>query len=146
MSRHFELTLTMLVYSIYSTTSISDFPGNKLTSDDLGRVLVEVLDVSAQWYNLGLQLNVRTGTLNKIRTQFPDPNDQLREMLKVWLNTSDNPTWKTLIDGLRSRIVGARQLAGDLETKYCPVDEMEVGGDTSVSTCSKSSQAGKEML
>ena len=139
MSQHFELTLTMLVYSIYSTTSIPDFPGNKLTSDDLGCVLGEVLDVSAQWYNLGLQLNVRTGTLDKIRTQFSDPNDQLREMLKVWLKTSDNPTWKTLIDGLRSRIVGASQLAGDLETKYCPLDEMEVGGDTSVSTCSKSS-------
>ena len=102
--------------------------------------------MSAKWYNLGLQLNVRTGTLDKIKTEFPDPNDQLREMLKVWLNSSDNPTWKTLIDGLRSRIVGASQLAGDLETKYCPLDGMEVGGDTSVSNFSKSSQAGKEIL
>ena len=102
--------------------------------------------MSAKWYNLGLQLNVRTGTLEKIRTQFPDPNDQLREMLMVWLNTSNNPTWKTLIDGLRSRIVGASQLAGDLETKCCPLDEMEVGGDTSVSNFSKSSQAGKKIL
>ena len=95
------------------TSSISDFLGNKLTSDDLGDVLEAVLDASAQWYNLGLQLKVRTGTLDRIRTQFPDPNDQLREMLKAWLNTSDDPTWKTLTDSLRSRSVGASQLAGD---------------------------------
>ena len=96
-------------------------------------MLEGVLDASAQWYNLGLQLKVRTGTLDSIRTQFPDPKDQLREMLKVWLNTSDNPTWKILTDSLRSRSVGASQLAGDLETKYCPLDGMEVGGDTSAS-------------
>ena len=107
------------------TSSISDFLGNKLTSDDLGDVLEAVLDASAQWYNLGLQLKVRTGTLDRIRTQFPDPNDQLREMLKAWLNTSDDPTWKTLTDSLRSRSVGASQLAGDLETKCCPVNDKD---------------------
>ena len=96
-------------------------------------MLEGVLDASARWYNLGLQLKVRTGTLDSIRTQFPDPKDQLREMLKVWLNTSDNPTWKILTDSLRSQSVGASQLAGDLETKYCPLDGMEVGGDTSAS-------------
>ena len=96
-------------------------------------MLEAVLDASAQWYNLGLQLKVRTGTLDRIRTQFPDSKDQLREMLKAWLNTSDNPTWKTLTDSLRSRSVGASQLAGDLETKCCPVNEIEVGRDTSAS-------------
>ena len=108
-------------------------PGNKLTSDDLGRVLEEVLDVSAQWYNLGLQLNVKTGTLDRIRSQFPDPNDQLREMLKAWLKTGNNPTWKTLTDALRSRSVGASQLAGDLKAKYCQVKGTKVDRGTSAS-------------
>ena len=76
--------------------------GNKLTSDDLGCVLEEVLDVSAQWYPLGLQLKVRTGTLDRIQTQFPTSRDQLLEMLKTWLITSDNTSWKTLIDALPS--------------------------------------------
>ena len=65
--------------------------------DDLGCVVEEVLDVSAQWYHLGLQLKVRSGTLDRIRTQFPDTRDQLLEMLKVWLTTSGNTSWKTLI-------------------------------------------------
>ena len=90
--------------------------------DDLGQVMEEVLDVSAQWYHLGLQLKLKTGTLDRIRTQFHDPRDQLLEILKVWLTTSDNTSWKTLTDALRSRSVGASQLAGVLETKYCLVE------------------------
>ena len=90
--------------------------------NDLGQLLEEVLDVSAHWYHLGLQLKVRIGTLDRIRTQFHDPRDQLLEMLKTWLMTSDNISWKTLTDALRSRTVGASQLAGVLETKYCQLE------------------------
>ena len=106
--------------------------GNKLTLDDLGQVMEEVLDVSAQWYRLGLQLKLKTGTLDGIRTQFHDPRDQLLEMLKTWLMTSDNTSWKTLTDALRSRSVGASQLASVLETKYCLVEgtEPDIGAST----------------
>ena len=125
----------MLWRIIYNLSQLLFFnlPGNKLTSDDLGCVLEEVLDASAQWYNLGLQLKVRTGTLDSIRKQFPDPNDQLREMLKDWLKTGGNPTWKTLTVALRSRSVGASQLAGDLKTKYCKVEGTKVDRGTSAS-------------
>ena len=99
--------------------------------DDLGQVMEDVLDVSAQWYHLGLQLKVRTGTLDRIRTQFHDPRDQLLKMLKIWLITSDNTSWMTLTDALRSRTVGASQLAGVLETKYCQVEGTEVERSTS---------------
>ena len=84
------------------------------------------MDVSAQWYPLGLQLKVKTGTLDSIRTQFQNPRDQLLEMLKTWLNTSDNASWTTLTDALRSRSVGACQLAAALGTKYCLGKETEV--------------------
>ena len=105
--------------------------GNKLTLDDLGQVMEEVLDVSAQWYHLGLQLKVRTGTLDRIRTQFHDPRDQLLETLKTWLTASDNTSWKTLTDALGSRSVGASQLASVLEAKYSLVEETEVNSGTS---------------
>ena len=99
--------------------------------EDLGQVMEEVLDVSVQWYHLGVQLKVRTGTLDRIRTQFHDPRDQLLEMLKTWLTTSDNTSWKTLTDALRSRSVGASQLAGVLETKYCLVEGTVVDSGSS---------------
>ena len=109
---------------------ISDHSGNKVTSDDLGCVLQEVLDVAAQWYNLGLKLKVRTGRLNCIRAEFNTPEDQLREMLNAWLTTGDNPSWKTLIDALGNKMVGASQLAATLQTKYCPAErsELDVSG------------------
>ena len=89
--------------------------------------------MSAEWYNLGLQLKVRTGELNSIRAQFTTPKHQLREMLNAWLTTSDNPSWKTLTDALRSRSVGASQLASVLETKYCLLEEAEVDRGMSAS-------------
>ena len=105
---------------------ILNLSGNKLTLDDPGKVMKEVLDVSAQWYHLGVQLKLRTGTLDNIQAQFPDPKRQLLEMLKTWLTTSDNTSWKTLIAALRSQSVGASQLAGVLEKKYFVVEPTEV--------------------
>ena len=87
--------------------------------------------MSAQWYHLGVQLKVRIGTLDRIRTQFHDPRDQLLEMLKTWLTTCDNTSWKTLTDALRSRSVGASQLACLLETKHCVMEENVVDSGTS---------------
>ena len=86
--------------------------------------------MSADWYDLGLQLKVSIGTLKSIRAEFSAPKHHLREMLNAWLTTGDNPNWKTLTDALRSRMVGASQLAATLETKYCPVEgtELDVGG------------------
>ena len=89
------------------------------------------MDVSAQWYHLGVQLKLRTGTLDSIRKQFPDPKDQLLEMLKTWLTNNDNTSWKTLVDGLRSRTVEASQLANTLETKYCLVEGTEANSGLS---------------
>ena len=113
-----------------SQSLISDYSGNKLTSDDLGCVLEGVLDAAAQWYNLGLKLKVRTTTLDSIQEDFTATQHRLREMLKAWLTTGDNPSWKTLIDALRSPVVGASQLAAALVTKYCSVErtDLDVGG------------------
>ena len=102
-----------------------DLSGNKLTLDDLVCVLEEILDVSADWYDLGLQFKVSIGTLRSIRAEFCSPKHQLRETLNAWLTTGDNPSWKTLRDALRSPVVGASHLANVLEAKYCPVQRTE---------------------
>ena len=79
--------------------------------------------MSAQWYHLGLLLRMTSMTLARIREQFPDPRDQLREMLKTWLTTADKPSLKTLTDALRSSYMGGGQLASHLEAKYCLVED-----------------------
>ena len=103
--------------------SIPDLPENGLTLDDLGLVLEELLDVHAKWYSLGVQLKVRTETLDNISQRFSDYTLRLLEVLKVWLTTAVNPSWNTLIDALRN--VHASQLADDLDTKYCSMKDMK---------------------
>ena len=122
--------LATFQFSPLGMSAFLDLSEKKLTLDDLGQVLDEILDVSPHWYPLGLQLQVRTSTLDSIRMQFQNPRDQLLEMLKFWLTTSDNTSWKSLTDALKSRSVGASQLAGVLETKYCLVEETEVDSGT----------------
>ena len=90
--------------------------------DNLRLLLEELLDVCNRWYDLGLQLNLESKTLNRIYALSHDSRDQLLEMLKTWLTTSDNASWKTVTDALRS--VKAYQLAGSLERKYCLTKEM----------------------
>ena len=67
---------------------------------------------------------MRTETLESIRTHFRDTKRQLREMLKFWLTTAGKPSLKTLTDALRNRSVGASQLAGVLDAKYCSMKDM----------------------
>lgn len=124
-----------ILCSILSAFCISSLLGNKLTSDDLVCVLEEVLDVSANWYDLGLQLKVRTAELDSIRAQTSTPKIQLREMLNIWLRTGDDPSWVTLTDALRSRSVGANRLAGTLKQKCCLVEETEVNRCMSAPGC-----------
>ena len=108
-----------------------------MTPNDLGKVLEEILDISAKWYQLGLQLKVNIGRLENIQVQSSDPERQLLEMLKTWLTTCDNISWKTLADALKSRSVGGSQLAGEVEKKYCLVKKAEVGMFTSDSLAGK---------
>ena len=96
-----------------------------MTLDDLGLLLEELVDVRERWYNLGLQLKVRPETLDTIKAHFSDSTHLLLEVLKVWLTTSDNTSWKALTDALRSQSVGQPLLADDLEAKY-KVEETEL--------------------
>ena len=89
--------------------------------DDLGLLLEELLDVRHDWDSLGLQLKVSTETLDSIRRLFSEPTLLLLEVLKTWLTTAENPSWKTLTNALRN--VHAIQLADILEAKYCSMKD-----------------------
>ena len=111
------------VGTYYSTL---DLAGKKLTLDDLGLLLEELMVVREGWHcmYLGLQLKVNVETLDVIRAEFSDTRDQLQEMLKTWLTTSDNTSWKTLTVALRNRSVNESGTADYLESKYCPVKDV----------------------
>ncbi len=82
-------------------------------------VLTELLEVSADWYNIGLALNMSSGTLDAMEGPYKRPRDCLRDMLKEWLSTSLDPSWEGLIAALRHPVVGKETLARQLEAKHC---------------------------
>ena len=87
-----------------------------LSIKDLRTVYEEVYEAHPRWYNLGLQLRLSVGTLDGINSQFTNPENALRETLKRWLKTK-SPTWRTLIDSLKTCTVGEQRLAECLERK-----------------------------
>ena len=54
---------------------------NELTIDDLGDIQNVLHDVASKCFNLGLQLKVKYTTLCKIKQNYGDVDDQLREIL-----------------------------------------------------------------
>jgi len=83
--------------------------------------LEELIQVSDKWYLLGLRLNVHPGTLDSIRQEYlmTGTVSCLCGMLQAWLkSTKPYPTWKALIDGLRSETVREMLLGEQLKGKY----------------------------
>ena len=101
---------------------------------DLRTLMNETFPCRAKWCNLGIQLRVDTGTLDGLRVQFSDPGDQLREVLRAWVTTSNSPTWSTLAEALRSPVIGENQLAREVQQKYCPDGHQAVQGEWTVLT------------
>lgn len=102
---------------IFSCTS--SLSGPPLGTADLATVLNELFPCRAKWYNIGIQLRVDMGILDSISVRYDDPGDQLREVICRWLTTSENPTWETMAQALKSPVIGEVQLSMELQQKYC---------------------------
>ena len=100
-----------------------------LSLDDLGDVLEETLTSSTKWYEIGLRLKVPVDKLDSIRSQFSDSKGFLCEMLKEWLKGAarSRPTWRALVEALRSQTVGEPKLADQLEAKHCQSERKSQG-------------------
>ena len=90
--------------------------------NDLVVVQEELYNVRPHWYNLGLKLGLKPGALDAIKTQCSG-DECFRETLKDYLKTT-TPSWRALVEALRSPTVGQLQLAEEVEQKYCPTLKM----------------------
>ena len=70
-----------------------------------------------------MQLHMNVGTLDAIKEQYDDPSHCLRETLKTWLRTCPSPTWKNIVDALRSSTIGEVRLAANLEQMHCSTQD-----------------------
>ena len=90
---------------------------NSFTESDL---LVQELSAAQQkWEDIGRELGVKQEKLSKIRSNYSDSGDCLREMFNEWLKRHCI-VWKQIIAVLRSSCVGEFHLADHLEAKCYP--------------------------
>ena len=79
----------------------------------------ELCDVRTKWKLIGLGLRLPPSDLDAMRG---DSLECLQNSLSQWLKEIDPlPTWDALIAVLRSRVVGEKKKAQELEEKFCPV-------------------------
>jgi hypothetical protein len=85
--------------------------------NDLVKVLDELCEVRAMWYDIGLRLNVLPETLEDIMIKGLNDNTSLRQVLTVWLR-SGKATWSDLCQALRHETIGKGKLADSLLSKH----------------------------
>ena len=83
-------------------------------SDLMNKVAAEASD---KWKKLGQQLDIDHHKLKTISRENDDVLECFAEVFDLWLRDGDPPfiTWATIIDALRTKIVGEGQLADKLE-------------------------------
>ena len=98
-----------------------------LTVNDLGVVQEELYGARTHWYNIGLKVD----TLDTIRiTCSGEPSECFREVLKRYLQrVTPLPSWRSLVEALRSPTVDQPQLAEKVERKYCCVLNTKLPGN-----------------
>ncbi len=93
---------------------------NQLCIDDLQNVFSSLIKADKDWFELGLALGIKVGTLEGIKSKENYDKARLREMLTHWLRSSPSRTWSDICNGLRSGTVQQDVLADtiDSEEKY----------------------------
>ena len=99
------------------TYSSDPADSGKLSTKDLRKVQRAAWDARAKWYNIGLELDIDPGTLDTIKGNSDNIDDQFRAMLTTWLKMVEpKPTWEALAEALRSPTVGCGHLADLIES------------------------------
>ena len=92
-----------------------------LGTSDAVNVLEELLQAQNKSRFLGLKLNVPDHVITGIHSQYTDPTDRLYYVLVEFLKQDTlRPTWRAIVDALRSPAVDLPQLAKTVEAAHCP--------------------------
>ena len=90
-----------------------------LKDDDLAQVLRELLKAKNKAYELGLELKLPQYEVESIRDTHQDPQERLTRIIEKFLKqVSPEPTWRVIVDALRSPLVNHAQLAREIEEAH----------------------------
>lgn len=78
-----------------------------------------LLDAKHKVYDLGLKLKVPHSELTSICKVHQDPQEQLTAIINYFLKQIEpRPTWRLIVEALRSPLVGLPRLAKEVEAAH----------------------------
>lgn len=101
-----------------TSTAPGDQDFQELGEKDLKALFQALLPMAAQYKFFGIEIDVHNSEIQKIRSQFTNPNDCLFEILSIRLKMSPPLTWNDIDTALRSDAVGESRLANKIKKKY----------------------------
>ena len=92
-----------------------------LTPDDAVDVLEEILPAQNKSYELGLKLKLPQCEVESIHSEYLKPRSRLLHIIIGFTNqTEPRPTWRVIVEALKSPAVDLPALAQKVEAAHCP--------------------------
>lgn len=98
------------IFRMWSTNANELNAGNELSAGNgpnagnglnVGNLSNELIDVTAEWYQLGIKLGIQHHELKNIEKQYQDVYRQLTETLVLWLQQTPNASWGNVVKALQ---------------------------------------------
>ena len=92
-----------------------------LTPNDAVDILEELLPAQNRSFELGLKLGLPHHEVVAIHSTYSDPRSRLLHVILAFLNQAEpRPTWRVIVDALRSPAVNLPRLADRVEATHFP--------------------------
>ena len=92
-----------------------------LSPDDAVHILEEILPAKNHSYVLGLLFSLPKHVVDGIHSKEMEPEGYLLKVISEFLNeVGSRPTWRVIVDALRSPVVRLHQLANVVEAAHFP--------------------------
>ena len=102
-----------------------------LSPNDAVQVLEELLPAQNQSYELGLKLKLPPHEVESIDSTYSKPRQRLLRIIMLFLNQVDpKPTWRVIVDALKSPLVNLHQLARAVEIAHFPDTTLTLVSET----------------
>ena len=109
---------------------------------DLKDVLNVLECAKTKWFLIGVQLGISVDKLNG----FHGKDDPHLLMIMEWFNCDSLPTKAALVKALRSRSVGLKRLAGEIERSTLGQHTTPTTGEEVTSTVHAAEESGRSTL
>jgi hypothetical protein len=92
-----------------------------LQKGDLYVIVEALLEAKDKAYELGLRLKLSPDEVKSIRNTYQDPQERLTAIIEYLLKQVEpRPTWRLIVNALRSPLVDLPRLAEDVEAAHFP--------------------------